>query len=512
MRNASWPDDERGDRVLADLDGVARANEAAHNRRLAVDADVALARTHALLCRALRERDAKRRMHADAGGEGEQRAAALNVHAGKSTLAKPSRSPLSCPIVSRRKPARIFSSTRTTRSTGIRGARRRSRARRDEDKPILLSVGYSACHWCHVMAHESFEDPAVAGADERASSSTSRSTARSGPTSTRSTSSRTQMLAQRTGGWPLTMFLTPEGTPFFGGTYFPKDARYDLPGFPRLLERIAQVYARAPRRDRASRTKRCSRPSRACSPARRRTTRSCGRADRGGAAQPQDQFRLALRRLRRRAQVSASRRARVLPAALGRDGRRRGRARRDVHAGAHGARRHLRPAGRRLRALQRRRASGRFRTSRRCSTTTGRSCACYADAWTVTRESAVRARRRGDRGLGDARDAVARGRLLLLARRRLRARGRQVLRLDARRGALAAHARRSTRSLAPHYGLDGPPNFENSALASARGPRRSPADGSTAPRFRAQEALRGAREARASRARREGAGLAGTRS
>ena len=66
-----------------------------------------------------------------------------------------------------------------------------ARARR-EGKPILLSIGYSACHWCHVMAHESFEDPDGRRGDERRSSSTSRSTARSGPTSTRSTRRRTR--------------------------------------------------------------------------------------------------------------------------------------------------------------------------------------------------------------------------------------------------------------------------------------------------------------------------------
>jgi hypothetical protein len=112
---------------------------------------------------------------------------------------------------------------------------------RGEDKPILLSVGYSACHWCHVMAHESFEDPAVADVmnslfvnikvdrEER-------------PDLDQIYQLAHQMLAQRPGGWPLTMFLTPEGAPFFGGTYFPKEPRYNLPGFPQLLERVAQIY------------------------------------------------------------------------------------------------------------------------------------------------------------------------------------------------------------------------------------------------------------------------------
>lgn len=113
---------------------------------------------------------------------------------------------------------------------------------REQDKPILLSIGYSACHWCHVMAHESFEDAGVAGVmnkhfinikvdrEERPDLDQIYQTAH-------------HMLTQRSGGWPLTMFLSPDGTPFFGGTYFPKQARYNLPAFPDLLERVAQVYA-----------------------------------------------------------------------------------------------------------------------------------------------------------------------------------------------------------------------------------------------------------------------------
>src|SRR5215510_7245112 len=110
-----------------------------------------------------------------------------------------------------------------------------------EDKPILLSIGYSACHWCHVMAHESFEDPAVAKAmnerfvnvkvdrEERPDLDQIYQTAHA-------------LLTRRTGGWPLTMFLTPEGAPFYGGTYFPKEGRYGLPGFVDLLPRIAAAY------------------------------------------------------------------------------------------------------------------------------------------------------------------------------------------------------------------------------------------------------------------------------
>jgi uncharacterized protein YyaL (SSP411 family) len=115
------------------------------------------------------------------------------------------------------------------------------RRSREEDKPILLSVGYSACHWCHVMAHESFEDPAVAEVMNRLFVNI-KVDREERPDIDQIYQLAHQMLAQRPGGWPLTMFLTPDGAPFFGGTYFPKEARYHLPGFPQLLERVAQLY------------------------------------------------------------------------------------------------------------------------------------------------------------------------------------------------------------------------------------------------------------------------------
>lgn len=111
-----------------------------------------------------------------------------------------------------------------------------------EDKPILLSIGYSACHWCHVMAHESFENEQTAAVmnelfvnikvdrEERPDIDKIYQTAQ-------------HLLTQRTGGWPLTMFLTPEDqVPFFGGTYFPDSARHGLPAFIDLLQHIAQAY------------------------------------------------------------------------------------------------------------------------------------------------------------------------------------------------------------------------------------------------------------------------------
>ena len=113
---------------------------------------------------------------------------------------------------------------------------------RREDKPILLSIGYSACHWCHVMAHESFEDPACAQVmnelfvnvkvdrEER-------------PDLDRIYQTAHQMLTQRGGGWPLTMFLSPhDQRPFFGGTYFPPEPRHGMPAFTDLLRRVADYY------------------------------------------------------------------------------------------------------------------------------------------------------------------------------------------------------------------------------------------------------------------------------
>ena len=112
---------------------------------------------------------------------------------------------------------------------------------REQNRPILLSIGYSACHWCHVMAHESFEDPAVAAVMNRLFINI-KVDREERPDLDQIYQSAHHLLTQQNGGWPLTMFLTPEGAPFFGGTYFPKTARYNRPGFPDLCERVAQMY------------------------------------------------------------------------------------------------------------------------------------------------------------------------------------------------------------------------------------------------------------------------------
>ena len=115
------------------------------------------------------------------------------------------------------------------------------RARR-EGKPILLSVGYSACHWCHVMAHESFEDEETAALMNRLFVNI-KVDREERPDLDRIYQTAHQMLAQRPGGWPLTMFLTHDDqTPFFGGTYFPKERRYGMPAFREVLEGIDRAY------------------------------------------------------------------------------------------------------------------------------------------------------------------------------------------------------------------------------------------------------------------------------
>jgi hypothetical protein len=120
------------------------------------------------------------------------------------------------------------------------GAEALAQAQR-EDKPILLSVGYSTCHWCHVMAHESFEDADVAALMNRHFVCI-KVDREERPDLDQIYQTALQMLSQRGGGWPLTMFLAPDGTPFFGGTYFPKQARYNLPGFSQLLASVAHAW------------------------------------------------------------------------------------------------------------------------------------------------------------------------------------------------------------------------------------------------------------------------------
>ena len=117
---------------------------------------------------------------------------------------------------------------------------------KSQNRPVLLSIGYAACHWCHVMARESFADPEIArlmndlfvnikvDREER-------------PDLDRIYQSAHYLLARRPGGWPLTMFLAPDGAPFFGGTYFPPAPRAGMPAFPEILRRVADAWEKHPR-------------------------------------------------------------------------------------------------------------------------------------------------------------------------------------------------------------------------------------------------------------------------
>jgi uncharacterized protein YyaL (SSP411 family) len=176
-----------------------------------------------------------------------------------------------------------------------------------EDKPILLSIGYAACHWCHVMERESFEDEQIAALmnehfvcikvdrEERPDLD--------------SVYMAATVAMSGHGGWPMTVFLTPDQRPFFAGTYFPPRDAYGRPGFPTLLARIAEVF----------------------------------REDR--------ELRPTLWRLRWGPEVSALRGPAPIVARARSYGRRESARARARHARRYEEWRHLRPRGRRLRAL-----------------------------------------------------------------------------------------------------------------------------------------------------------------
>lgn len=111
---------------------------------------------------------------------------------------------------------------------------------RAEDKPVLLSVGYAACHWCHVMAHESFEDAETAALMNQWFINVK--VDREERPDVDAIYMRAVQALTRQGGWPMTVFLTPDGAPFYGGTYFPPDDRHGLPSFRRVLASVAEAW------------------------------------------------------------------------------------------------------------------------------------------------------------------------------------------------------------------------------------------------------------------------------
>src|SRR5918995_5438086 len=115
---------------------------------------------------------------------------------------------------------------------------------REENKPVLLSIGYSACHWCHVMERESFENEQIAQLMNDLFSNI-KVDREERPDLDEVYMNAVQMLTGR-GGWPMTIFLTPERQPFYGGTYFPPEDRHGMPGFPRILQGVAGAYRDKP--------------------------------------------------------------------------------------------------------------------------------------------------------------------------------------------------------------------------------------------------------------------------
>jgi uncharacterized protein YyaL (SSP411 family) len=109
-----------------------------------------------------------------------------------------------------------------------------------EDKPILLSIGYSACHWCHVMERESFEDPRIA--EQMNADFVSIKVDREERPDLDGIYMQAVQAMTGNGGWPMTVFLAPDGTPFYGGTYYPPADRGQMPGFPRVLAAIADAW------------------------------------------------------------------------------------------------------------------------------------------------------------------------------------------------------------------------------------------------------------------------------
>jgi uncharacterized protein len=158
------------------------------------------------------------------------------------------------------------------------------------DKPILLSIGYAACHWCHVMAHESFENPAIA--EQMNELFVNVKVDREERPDLDQIYQHALALMGEQGGWPLTMFLTPEGEPFWGGTYFPPDSRWGRPGFAQVLSAMNEAYAR----DRDKVVKNVT--------VLREALQRLGRPERGGAVTPELLDRIAERLLREVDQIN----------------------------------------------------------------------------------------------------------------------------------------------------------------------------------------------------------------
>ena len=368
---------------------------------------------------------------------------------------------------------------------------------RAEDLPILLSVGYSACHWCHVMERESFEDADTA-AFMNANFVCIKVDREERPDVDAIYMEAVQAFTGQ-GGWPMTVFLDPEGVPFYGGTYFPPDDSRGMPSFRMVMEAVLEAY----------RGQRDEIRERAATMVGR--LEALAKIDPGEVARPGaaggggDDAALARRPGQRRLRPRAEVPARVLAGAdPAREPRREGRPRaRRAHPRRDAGRRHLRPGRRRLRPLRGR--LGLARPPLREDALRQRPARPRLPARLAgPRARALPAGLRGDARLAAARDARARGRLLLGLRRRLGGRGGQVLRLDAGRdprGAGEAAAvepgrtpsaarpldRGDPRLLRRHRGgqlrgQEHPPPRRRRRGARARRPRRGPRRAARRPR------------------------------
>ena len=312
------------------------------------------------------------------------------------------------------------------------------RAKR-EDKPILLSIGYAACHWCHVMERESFEDAETAAymnehfvcikvdREERPDLDSIYMEAVQGMTGH--------------GGWPLTTFLDPEGVPFYGGTYFPPEPRQGMPSFRMVMEAVVESWSTQRERIRASAARI------------REQLGAIGRLEPSAEPLSPDLVGTAVGRLRTMADMRhggfggapkfppAAALELLLAHGVNEVV--------EVTLDAMAARRHPRPDRRRLRPLLRRRGVARP-PLREDALRQRAACPRLPARLAGARPRALAPRRDRHARLGAARDARAGGRLLLGARRRLRGRGGPLLPLDrrtrsARRSAPPAWATRPTR-------------------------------------------------------------------
>ena len=343
---------------------------------------------------------------------------------------------------------------------------------------MLLSVGYSSCHWCHVMAHESFEDPDIAAVmnDRFVNVKVDREER---PDVDAIYMHAVQAMTGR-GGWPMTVFLDADGRPFFGGTYFPSADRQGMPGFLRVMDAVDDAW----RNRRADLLEQAGSLADAIA----RTNNVTGNTiEAGTGAIAPDVLaiaverircavRPAVRRLRRRAEVPAGDDADV--PALPSGARPGARDARDDHGVArrHGRRRDVRPGRRWVPPVLGRRVLARA-PLREDALRPGAAPTGVPARMADHPRAAVSARRRGDHRLRAARPPPRRGRLLLRRGRRLRGRRGQVLLLVARRAApgVRRRQRRGDPLLRRHRGrqLRGPAHRVPRQHPARRPPRRA---------------------------------------